>query len=94
MIRLGILTATLVHMESDIEARLNELATLLQTSAAVVSTLESQVVLDRILEQVEQLLDVEMSAIVALDRQDGTFRTQASRGITQEHARTCRSTDG
>jgi len=84
--QVGHLTATLVHMESDIEARLNELATLLQTSAAVVSTLESQVVLDRILEQVEQLLDVEMSAIVALDRRDGTFRTQASRGITQEHA--------
>jgi PAS domain S-box-containing protein len=35
---------------------------------------------------VEQLLDVEMSAIVALERQDGTFRTQASRGITQLHA--------
>jgi PAS domain S-box-containing protein len=84
--QVGHLTDTLVHMEADIEARLNELATLLQTSAAVVSTLESQAVLDRILEQVERLLDVEMSAIVALDRQDGTFRTQASRGITNAHA--------
>ncbi|MFN2233929.1 MAG: ATP-binding protein [Anaerolineales bacterium] len=84
--QVGNLTATLVNMELDIQARLNELATLLRTSAAVVSTLESQAVLDRILEQVEQLLDVEMSAIVALDRLDGTFRTQASRGITQNHA--------
>lgn len=84
--QVGHLTATLVNMESDIQARLSELATLLQTSAAVVSTLESQAVLDRILEQVELLLNVEMSAIVALDRQDGTFRTQASRGISQEHA--------
>jgi PAS domain S-box-containing protein len=84
--QVGHLTATLVNMEADIQARLNELATLLRTSAAVVSTLENQAVLDRILEQVEQLLDVEMSAIVALDRQDGTFRTQASRGITQKHA--------
>ncbi len=84
--QVGHLTATLVHMEADIQARLNELATLLRTSAAVVSTLENQVVLDRILEQVELLLDVEMSAIVGLDRQDGTFRTQAKRGITQEHA--------
>jgi len=84
--QVGHLTDTLVHMEADIEARLTELATLLQTSAAVVSTLESQAVLDRILEQVERLLDVEMSAIVALDRQESTFRTQASRGITKAHA--------
>ncbi len=84
--QVGHLTDTLVHMEADIDARLNELATLLQTSAAVVSTLENQAVLDRILEQVERLLDVEMSAIVALDRQDGTFRAQASRGITHAHA--------
>ncbi|MFC1997060.1 ATP-binding protein [Chloroflexota bacterium] len=84
--QVGHLTDTLVQMEADIEARLNELATLLQTSAAVVSTLENQAVLDRILEQVERLLDVEMSAIVALDRDDGTFRTQASRGITRAQA--------
>ncbi|HBX68820.1 MAG TPA: hypothetical protein DEH25_05405 [Chloroflexi bacterium] len=84
--QVGHLTETLVKMETDIEARLEELATLLQTSAVVVSTLESQDVLDRILDQVERLLDVEMSAIVALDRRDGVFRTQASRGITPEHA--------
>jgi len=84
--QVGHLTDTLVQMEADIEARLNELGTLLQTSAAVVSTLESQSVLDRILEQVERLLDVEMSAIVALDHLDGIFRAQASRGITQKHA--------
>jgi PAS domain S-box-containing protein len=83
--QVGYLTETLVQMETDIEARLDELATLLQTSAAVVSTLENQTVLDRILEQVEHLLDVQMSAIVALDRRDGTFRAQASRGITRSH---------
>ena len=84
--QVGYLTDTLVHMEADIDARLNELATLLQTSAAVVSTLENTAVLDRILEQVERLLDVEMSAIVALDRHDGVFTAQASRGITHSHA--------
>ena len=84
--QVGHLTDTLVQMEADIDARLNELATLLQTSAAVVSTLENQAVLDRILEQVERLLDVKMSAIVALDRHDGTFRAQASRGISHSHA--------
>jgi PAS domain S-box-containing protein len=84
--QVGHLTDTLIQMELDIEARINELATLLQTSASVVSTLESQTVLDRILEQVEKLLDVEMSAIIALERRDGTFRTQSSRGITRMHA--------
>ncbi len=84
--QVGHLTDTLIQMETDIEARLNELGTLLQTSAVVVSTLENQAVLDRILEQVERLLDVEMSAVVALDRRDGIFRAQASRGITRKHA--------
>jgi PAS domain S-box-containing protein len=84
--QVGHLTDTLINMEADIEARLTELETLLQTSAAVVSTLESQAVLDRILEQVEPLLNVQMSAIVGLDRQEGTFRTQASRGISSNHA--------
>ena len=84
--QVGHLTDTLIQMEADIDARLNELATLLQTSAAVVSTLENQAVLDRILEQVERLLDAKMSAIVALDRRDGTFRAQASRGISRSHA--------
>jgi len=84
--QVGHLTDTLVQMEADIKARLNELGTLLQTSAAVVSTLENQAVLDRILEQVERLLDVQMSAVVALDRRDEIFRAQASRGITRKHA--------
>jgi PAS domain S-box-containing protein len=83
--QVGNLTNSLVRMEKDIEARLNELSTLLQTSAYVLSSLESQTVLNRILNQVEQLLNVEMSAIVALDERQGVFRVQASHGLASNY---------
>src|SRR5690606_3725736 len=76
--QLGHLTRSMLRMQQSIEARLNELSTLLETSAAVVSTLDLSQVLDRILQQVERLLDVEMCAIYALDEKSGRFRIQAS----------------
>ncbi|MCA9925893.1 MAG: GAF domain-containing protein, partial [Anaerolineales bacterium] len=79
--QMGLLMRSLTRMQQAIEARLNELSTLLDTSAAVVSTLDQQTVLDRILEQVERLLDVQMSAIFALDEKRGIFRVYASRGM-------------
>lgn len=79
--QIGHLTRSMQRMHESIEARLHELSTLLQTSAAVVSTLDLQTVLDRILEQVERLLDVHMCAIYALDEEQGAFRIQASRGL-------------
>ncbi len=87
--QMGYLARSLTRMQHAIEARLNELSTLLKTSAAVVSSLDSQIVLSRILEQVEQLLDIQMSAIFALDEQNRHFRVQASHGLSQwyiEHA--------
>jgi len=83
--QMGNLTRSLKRMEQDIEARLKELSTLLETSAAVVSTLDPQTVLNRILRQVERLLDVKMSAIVALDEQHAVFRAQASRGLSNTY---------
>jgi two-component system sensor histidine kinase VicK len=83
--QVGHLTNSLIRMEKNIEDRLNELSTLLQTSAYVLSSLDSQTVLDRILNQVEQLLNVEMSSIVALDERRGVFRIQASHGISNSH---------
>jgi PAS domain S-box-containing protein len=84
--QIGHLTQSLLSMEQAIEARLNELATLLQTSSSVVSTLDPQLVLDRILEQVEHLMAIQMCAIVALDERRGVFRAQASRGLSQRYA--------
>lgn len=84
--QIGHLIRSLSRMEEAINARLKELSTLLQTSAAVVSSLDSQTVLNRILEQVERLLDINMCAIVALDERRGVFRAQASRGLSQHYA--------
>ncbi len=83
--QIGHLVQSLTRMEQAIDARLKELSTLLETSAAVVSSLDSQIVLNRILEQVERLMDVPMCAIVALDEQHQVFRAQASRGLSQHY---------
>jgi len=79
--QMGLLMRSLTSMQQAIEARLNELSTLLDTSAAVVSSLDQQTVLDRILEQVERLMGVQMSAIFAQDAAKGIFRVYASRGL-------------
>ena len=81
--QIGHLTRSMQRMHTSVEARLDELGTLLATSAAVVSTLDLQVVLDRILEQVENLLDVHMCALFVLDEQDQAFRVKASRGLAE-----------
>lgn len=83
--QMGHLIRSLTRMEDAIEARLNELSTLLQTSAEVVSSLDSKTVLERILEQVEHLLEVKKCAIVALDEERGIFRAQASRGLSRRY---------
>jgi PAS domain S-box-containing protein len=79
--QMGLLSRSLTSMQQAIEARLNEVSTLLETSAAVVSSLDQETVLNRILEQAELLLNVPMSAIFALDEQRGIFRVYASRGL-------------
>ncbi|MCB9422554.1 MAG: GAF domain-containing protein [Ardenticatenaceae bacterium] len=81
--QMGYLARSLTRMQQTIADRLNELSTLLKTSASVVSSLDPPIVLDRILEQVEELLDIQMSAVFALDEQRREFRVQASRGLSQ-----------
>jgi len=83
--QVGYLARSLEFMHQSIEARLVELSTLLETSATVVSILDPQRVLERILEQVEALLKTKMVAIVALDEQAGIFRYQASRGLSASY---------
>lgn len=83
--QMGHLTRSLKRMDRDIQARFRELSTLLDTSAAVVSTLDSQTVLERILEQVERLMDIHMCAVVALDEEVGAFRVRASRGLSRHY---------
>ncbi len=84
--RIGRLALSLQRMENAIEARLEELSTLLQTSAVVVSSLDPETVLNNILEQVERLMDVQKCAIVALDQDSGQFRARASQGLSEGYA--------
>jgi PAS domain S-box-containing protein len=84
--QIGDLCRSLARMESAIAARLKELATLLDTSAAVVSSLDSNVLLHLVLEQVEKLMGIERCTIVALDEREGMFRVKASRGLSKQYA--------
>lgn len=84
--QMGKLINNLTRMEAAIQDRLNELSTLLDTSAAVVSSLDTDIVLNRILEQVERLLNIEKSLIVAFDNTRGMFRARAYRGISKRYA--------
>lgn len=84
--QMGHLIRSFTAMEAAIRARIEELSTLLETSAAVVSSLDVSTVLDRILEQVERLLGVQKSAIVQWDEARGVFRARATRGLSRRHA--------
>lgn len=84
--QIGHLTRSILEMEKSIADRLKEQAILLETSTAVVSSLDLPTVLDRILEQASRLLNVRMSAIIALDEQRGEFRIRASRGLSKQFA--------
>ncbi len=82
--QIGHLIRSIMKMEDSIAARMKEQATLLETSTAVISSLEPEVVLNRILEQMGRLLNIQMYAIIALDSEEGAFRIRASRGLSQQ----------
>ncbi len=84
--QIGYLIRSVLRMESAIAMRIDEQETLLETSKAVVSSLDLEIVLDRILEQVQKLFNVQMCAIVALDEDHNTFRIRASRGLSKKYA--------
>jgi PAS domain S-box-containing protein len=49
----------------------------------VVSSLDPETVLNRILEQMGRLLSIKMYAVIALDKENGVFRIRASRGLSK-----------
>jgi signal transduction histidine kinase len=89
--QMGHLVRALTQMERDVERRFTELSTLLETSTAVVSTLDSQRVLDVILEQVQRLLGVDKCAIIALDERARELRLRAARGLSDDYIRRIRT---
>lgn len=84
--QIGYLIRSILRMEDAIANRIEEQQTLLETSKAVVSSLDLEIVLDRILEQVQKLFSVQMCAIVALDDERQAFRIRASRGLSKKYA--------
>lgn len=84
--QIGHLNQSILRMKDSIEERMKEQATLLETSTAVVSSLDPETVLDQILEQMGRLLQIKMYAIIALDEANGSFRIRASRGLSRQFA--------
>jgi PAS domain S-box-containing protein len=82
--QIGRLIRSIVHMKDSIAERMKEQATLLETSTAVVSTLDPETVLNRILEQMGRLLSIKMYAVIALNQENGSFRIRASRGLSRQ----------
>lgn len=82
--QIGNLIQSIIRMKDSIAERMHEQATLLETSTAVVSSLDPEIVLNRILEQMGRLLQIKMYAVIALDETNGSFRIRASRGLSKQ----------
>ncbi|MEW5959565.1 MAG: GAF domain-containing sensor histidine kinase, partial [Chloroflexota bacterium] len=83
--QIGRLTRTLLLAEQHIRLRLMELTTLNKTSAAVVSTLDTQQVIDTILDEVQRLLSVRQCSLLILDESAQQLQVRASRGLSQAY---------
>ncbi|HEY3475940.1 MAG TPA: ATP-binding protein, partial [Anaerolineales bacterium] len=82
--QIGHLIRSIIRMRDSIAERMKEQATLLETSTAVVSSLNPETVLDRILEQMGRLLSIKMYAVISLDEENGSFRIRAGRGLSKQ----------
>jgi len=82
--QIGQLIRSILRMKASISERIKEQATLLETSTAVVSSLDPETVLHRILEQMGRLLQIQMYAVIALDPDIGIFKIRASRGLSRQ----------
>ena len=88
--QIGALARALAEMEEALQRRFRELATLLETSRAVVSTLDADEVIEQILEQVQHLLGVHISALLVYDADEGLYKVRAARGLSPHYARELR----
>ncbi len=81
--QIGHLIRSIIRMKNAIAERMEEQSTLLETSTAVVSSLDPEIVLNQILEQMGRLLQIKMYAVIAMDEDQGNFRIRASRGLSK-----------
>ncbi|RME72442.1 MAG: GAF domain-containing protein [Chloroflexi bacterium] len=80
--QIGRLTRALLNAEQHIRRRLMELTTLSKTGAAVVSTLDTEQVIDTILEEVQHLLSVRQCSLLVLNEDTQQLEVRASRGLS------------
>lgn len=83
--QIGQLGQSVIDTERVITARVDELTTLLETSAAVTSSLDVDTVLNSILVQVEPILKVDKSAIATYDEHSQRFIISVSRGLSRDY---------
>lgn len=81
---MGALARSLRRMEHDVEQQLAELHTLLETSSAVVTSLDPTLVGRTIIQGVQRLVDIQAAAVFVPD-EEGVLRVLVSEGRGQEH---------
>ncbi|GLV53617.1 hypothetical protein KDH_04690 [Dictyobacter sp. S3.2.2.5] len=80
----GALARSLVRLELDGLEKLGELRTLLETSNAVVGSLEPHAVVRKIIREARRLVDVQAAAVLLPDEQ-GTLRVLVSDGHSEQY---------
>ncbi len=83
----GGLARSLKRLESDVLTQLGELRTLLETSNAVVGSLDPQAVVGTIIQEVRRLVDVQAAAVLVPDER-GMLRVLVSDGHAEHYDRT------
>ncbi len=83
---IGCLARSLRRMQAEYGRRLNELSLLVETSRTVVSHLDTEKVLDTVLEGMQQLLSVGACAVLATDEVDEHIYIRAGRGLNPDYA--------
>lgn len=84
---IGMLTQSLQRLDHDIAKRLRELQILLETSNAVVGTLDPQVVIHTITHEVQRLVDSQ-AVVVLVPDDHGALRVLASTGRNKAYDQT------
>jgi PAS domain S-box-containing protein len=82
----GNLARSLIRLERDGLKKLGELRTLLETSNAVVKSLEPHAVVGKITQEVQRLVDVEAAAVLLPD-ENGVLHVLESSGHTEHYDR-------
>ena len=78
----------------DARHRLEELSTLMEVGQSVISKLDLETVLDRILEHVSRIMEAEVCSLLLVDPQSGELRVAACRGLDPRFADRLRISQG